>query len=77
MRLQVEREGESVSSNANDNLQVDLDTVLSWISNLKLSVNVEKFQSIMFDVPFSPLSAYGVLILEVPCSKFLGVLFPE
>ena len=67
-----------VRSNESDNLQADLNIVLNWISDLKFSVNVEKFRAVTFSrnaFSLPPLSSNGVVIPEVQSTKFLGILF--
>ena len=61
-----------------DNLQADLHTVLTWLSSLKFSVNVDKFKSITFSrnpCPISPLLVGSNPIPAVDEIKFLGVIF--
>jgi len=67
-----------VHPNSSDNLQADLSTVLNWISDLKFSVNVDKFRSVTFSRhAFSPppLLFDGFVIPEVQSTKFLGIVF--
>ena len=61
-----------------DNLQADVSIVLSWLSSLKFTVNIDKFKYISFSrhpCLFPPLYINDGPITEVDEIKFLGVIF--
>ena len=65
-----------IDSRNNDNLQSDLNIVVSWAANLKLSINPEKTKAITFsrsNVTPQALSLAGSIIPESACVKLLGV----